>query len=447
MGNAAAEVKVTETLTGPSAPETRMATTLSIGTRIKTSPQAGLCTSELTWDPWAYDASSGERREPTYGAGASQWDVIPSSAPVQGAIPERYRRMADGELVRRIAAARATLGARLVILGHHYQRDEIIRWADFRGDSFKLSQQAAARKDADYIVFCGVHFMAESADVLAGDHQRVILPNLAAGCSMADMADQAQVRSCWTQLDEALGAEASVVPVTYMNSSAALKAFCGERNGVVCTSSNAQRVLRWAFERGERVLFFPDEHLGRNTGVKLGIPDDAMVRWDPRRPLGGHSVEALRRARLILWRGWCSVHTRFTVAQIEQARRDHPGINVIVHPECRREVVEAADLDGSTELILETISAAPSGSRWAVGTEINMVNRLAADHPDKVIFCLDPVICPCSTMYRIHPAYLAWVLEALVEGEVRNEIVVDEPVKVAARVALDRMLSLPGHSS
>src|SRR6266851_1972815 len=319
---------------------------------------------------------------------------------VQADIPERYRSMSPDDLARRIAAAKATLGSRLVILGHHYQRDEIIRWADFRGDSFKLSQQAASRREADFIVFCGVHFMAESADILAGDHQRIILPNLAAGCSMADMADEAQVLSCWKQLGEALGfttaeSRPAVVPVTYMNSSAALKAFCGERGGVVCTSSNATRVLEWAFEQSERVLFFPDEHLGRNTGVKLGIADDAMVVWDPRRPLGGNSVEAL-----------------------ERARREHPGIHIIVHPECRREVVAAADLDGSTEFILETISAAESGSQWAVGTEINMVNRLAAAHPDKRIFCLDPVICPCSTMYRIHPAYLAWVLEALLDGQV-----------------------------
>ena len=423
-------------------------TTPSIVTRIKTAARRDLCSSELTWDPWAYDSRPDEPRSPLYGPGASQWDAIPPSAPVQAEIPDRYRSMPEAELAHRIASAKAGLGSRLVVLGHHYQRDEIIRWADFRGDSFKLSQQAAARKDAEYIVFCGVHFMAESADILAGDHQRVILPNLAAGCSMADMADEPQVLSCWTQLSEPLGVEASgrVIPVTYMNSSAALKAFCGERGGVVCTSSNAMRVLQWAFERSERVLFFPDEHLGRNTGVKLGIPDDAMVVWDPRRPLGGNSVEALRRARLILWRGWCSVHARFTVAQVAQARRDYPGIRVIVHPECRREVVEAADLDGSTELILETISSAPPGSQWAVGTEINMVNRLAAEHPDKLIFCLDPVICPCSTMYRIHPAYLAWVLEALVDGQVLNEIVVDDRVKAAASVALGRMLSLPGRT-
>jgi len=419
-------------------------TKLSIAERITAAPLRELCSSELTWDPWVHDARPEEPRSPRYGPGASQWDAIPASAPVQPEIPERYRRMPEEELAHRIAVAKASLGSRLVILGHHYQRDEIIRWADFRGDSFKLSQQAAARKEAECIVFCGVHFMAESADILAADRQRVILPNLAAGCSMADMADEAQVLSCWTQLGEALAS--AVIPVTYMNSSAALKAFCGERGGVVCTSSNATRVLEWAFERGERVLFFPDEHLGRNTGVKLGIADDGMVVWDPRRPLGGNSVDALGRARLILWRGWCSVHARFNVAQIAQARRDYPGIHVIVHPECRREVVEAADLDGSTEFILETISSAQPGSQWAVGTEINMVNRLAAEHPDKLIFCLDPVICPCSTMYRIHPAYLAWVLEALVEGQVLNEIVVPDRVKAAARVALDRMLRLPGQA-
>ena len=415
---------------------------LSIAERVRTVPSGELCASELAWDPWAHDARPDEPTAPAYGPGASQWDAIPASAPVQTEIPERYRRMPDEELARRIAAAKAALGSRLVILGHHYQRDEIIRWADFRGDSFKLSQQAASRGDADYIVFCGVHFMAESADILAADHQRVVLPNLAAGCSMADMADEPQVLSCWRQLGEAVG-EQRVVPVTYMNSSAALKAFCGERGGAVCTSSNASRVMAWAFERGERVLFFPDEHLGRNTGDKLGIPDEAMVVWDPRRPLGGLTPEALRRARLILWRGWCSVHARFTVGQIAEARRRYPDINVIVHPECRREVVAAADLDGSTELILETITKAPAGSRWAVGTEINMVNRLAAEHPDKTIFCLDPVICPCSTMYRIHPAYVAWVLEGLVEGRVLNEITVADGVKAGARLALDRMLSLP----
>jgi len=434
-----------------------MPTVSSIDTQVKAAPAEDLCSAELTWDPWVHDARPETTAHPIYGPGASQWDVIPPSSPIQTEIPARYRAMASGELAERLAAAKAALGKRLVVLGHHYQRDEIIRWADFRGDSFKLSQQAASRREADFIVFCGVHFMAESADILSGDHQRVVLPNLAAGCSMADMADEAQVRACWTQVGNALGDDPSdsaghsladgrrtpIVPVTYMNSSAALKAFCGDRGGIVCTSSNAERAVAWAFERGERVLFFPDEHLGRNTGVKLGVPDEAMLVWDPRRPLGGHSADALRRARMILWRGWCSVHARFTVAQIDKARRDHPGIAVIVHPECRREVVDAADLDGSTELIIETIASAPAGSRWAVGTEINLVNRLAAEHPDKLIFCLDPVICPCSTMYRIHPAYLAWVLEALVDGRVLNEIVVDDAVKVSARLALDRMLALP----
>ena len=427
-----------------------MPTTDSISAKIGGAATTELCSDELTWDPWAYDAPRNGSRLPVYGAGASQWDTIPASAPVQAEIPERYRAMRSEEVAERIGAAKATLASRLVILGHHYQRDEIIRWADFRGDSFKLSQQAAARHDAAYIVFCGVHFMAESADILAADHQRVVLPNMAAGCSMADMADEAQVLACWRQLESVIGHghdRAAAVPVTYMNSSAALKAFCGDRGGIVCTSSNAARVLEWAFARGERVLFFPDEHLGRNTGDKLGVADDAMVVWDPRRPLGGVSVEALRRARLILWRGWCSVHARFTVGQIAEARRRYPGINVIVHPECRREVVAAADLDGSTEFILETITSARPGSQWAVGTEINMVNRLAAEHPDQQIFCLDPVICPCSTMYRIHPAYLAWVLEALVEGRVINEIVVADNVKAAARVALDRMLALPGPST
>src|SRR2546427_6793188 len=365
-------------------------TKFSIAERIKAAPRRELCSSELTWDPWVHDARPEEPGSPLYGPGASQWDAIPASAPVQTEIPERYRRMPEEELAHRIAVARASLGSQLVILGHHYQRDEIIRWADFRGDSFKLSHQAAARKEADCIVFCGVHFMPGSAGILAADHQRVILPNLAAGCSMADMADEAQVLSCWTQLGEALAS--AVIPVTYMNSSAALKAFCGERGGVVCTSSNAKRVLEWAFERGERVLFFPDEHLGRNTGVKLGIADDGMVVWDPRRPLGGNSIDALGRARLLLWRGWCSVHARFSVAQIAKARRDYPGITVIVHPECRREVVEAADLDGSTELILETIAAAPAGSQWAVRTQINMGKPLAAGAPGKRPLCPPPLI-------------------------------------------------------
>jgi quinolinate synthase len=329
----------------------------------------------------------------------------------------------------------------------HYQRDEVIRHADLRGDSFKLSQQAAERSSADYIVFCGVHFMAESADVLAQPHQQVILPNMAAGCSMADMADTDDVLDAWEALSELYGPSTGdrvpILPVTYMNSAAALKAFCGENGGIVCTSSNAERVVRWAFERGERVLFFPDQHLGRNTGFKMGIPLDRMVVWDPQLPLGGNNSESLRNAQIILWKGHCSVHKRFTVAQIEKARREYPGINVIVHPECELPVVQAADLSGSTEFILARIAAAEPGSQWAVGTETSMVHRLATENPDKLIFCLDPIVCPCSTMYRIHPAYIAWVLDNLLEGRVLNRILVEPETKRWAKVALERMLALP----
>ena len=359
-------------------------------------------------------------------------------------IPRHYAEMDGEELRRRIVTARATLGERLVILGHHYQRDEIIQFADFRGDSFKLAQLAASRPQADYIVFCGVHFMAESADILSAPHQRVILPNPAAGCSMADMANIAEVEECWELLHDILGEdEASVIPVTYMNSAANLKAFCGRNGGVVCTSSNAPAVVRWAFSQGRRVLFFPDEHLGRNTALKYGIPETQMFVWDPRDPLASTNADdEIAQARIILWKGYCTTHMRFNVQQIEKARADYPGIKVLVHPECRREVVEAADLYGSTEYIIKQIEQSPAGSRWAVGTEINLVHRLAQEHPDQLIFCLDPVICPCSTMYRIHPAYLAWVLEALVEGEVINQVKVDEETAHWARVALERMLAL-----
>jgi quinolinate synthase len=362
-------------------------------------------------------------------------------------IPREYALMPAEEIDRRIAAARAALGERLVILGHHYQRDEIIKWADARGDSYKLAQFAASRPEADYIVFCGVHFMAESADVLSASHQRVILPNPAAGCSMADMANIGEVEECWQALHEVLGSvrpgeKQAVVPVTYMNSAADLKAFCGREGGVVCTSSNAASVLRWAFERGERVLFFPDEHLGRNTALAMGIPDDQIVVWDQRQDFGGiDDDERLVDARVILWKGWCSTHQRFTVEQIAQARAEHPGIRIVVHPECRHDVVAAADVNGSTEVIIKVIEESPAGSVWGVGTEINLVKRLAREHPDKTIFCLDPVVCPCSTMYRIHPAYLAWVLEALVEDRVVNQVSVDPDTARWARVALERMLA------
>ncbi|HLH63265.1 MAG TPA: quinolinate synthase NadA [Ktedonobacteraceae bacterium] len=358
-------------------------------------------------------------------------------------VPLKYAEMSGEELDKRITAARAALGERLVILGHHYQRDEIIKYADFRGDSFKLAQLAAARPQADYIVFCGVHFMAESADILSAPHQKVILPNPAAGCSMADMANIAEVEECWAMLEEILGQDAGIIPVTYMNSAANLKAFCGRNGGIVCTSSNAPAVIKWAFTQGRRVLFFPDEHLGRNTALKYGIPEEQMAVWNPKNPLATEAAEEeIERARIILWKGYCTTHMRFNVQQVAKARAEYPGIRVLVHPECRREVVEAADLYGSTEYIIQQIEQAPSGSQWAVGTEINLVHRLAKEHPDQLIFCLDPIVCPCSTMYRIHPAYLAWVLEGLVEGQVINQVSVDEETAHWARVALQRMLSL-----
>jgi quinolinate synthase len=358
-------------------------------------------------------------------------------------IPRFYAQMDGEELDRRISRARAALGERLVILGHHYQRDEIIKYADYRGDSFKLAQLAAARPEADYIVFCGVHFMAESADVLSGPQQKVILPNPAAGCSMADMANIAEVEECWEMLHEALGDDAGIIPVTYMNSAANLKSFCGRNGGIVCTSSNAPKVIDWAFKRGKRVLFFPDEHLGRNTALKYGIREEQMAVWNPKDPMAEENAEEqIANARIILWKGYCSTHMRFSAQQIAKARADYPGINVIVHPECRREVVAAADLYGSTEYIIEQIERAPAGSQWAVATEINLVHRIAQENPDKFVFCLDPIVCPCSTMYRIHPAYIAWVLEALLEGEVLNQVSVGEEDAHWARVALERMLSL-----
>lgn len=358
-------------------------------------------------------------------------------------IPQPYTEMDGVELNRRIAVAKAALGEHLVILGHHYQRDEIIQYADYRGDSFKLAQLAAGHPKADYIVFCGVHFMAESADILSGPHQKVILPNPAAGCSMADMANIAEVEECWQMLHDLLGEDASIIPVTYMNSAANLKAFCGRNGGIVCTSSNAPKVIQWAFSRGNRVLFFPDEHLGRNTALKYGISEQQMAVWNPKDPMASaDSEEEIECARILLWKGYCSTHMRFSVQQIEKARADYPGIRIIVHPECRHEVVASADLYGSTEYIIEQIERAPAGTKWAVGTEINLVHRIAQEHPDQFIFCLDPIICPCSTMYRIHPAYVAWVLEALLEGQVLNQVSVDGEIAHWARIALERMLSL-----
>lgn len=359
----------------------------------------------------------------------------------QERLPREYFKMPADERDARTWEARNAIGEKLVILGHHYQRDEVIQFADYRGDSYKLSKEAATRSEADYILFCGVHFMAESADVLGQPHQQVILPNMEAGCSMADMAKPVDVEAAWAELKR-LGI-GNIVPVTYMNSAASLKAFCGRNGGIVCTSSNAARVYDWAFERGERILFFPDEHLGRNTGLKKGIPLDKMVVWDPFQPLGGNTEEALRNATVILWKGYCSVHARFTVEQIDTARTAYPDVQVIVHPECDYRVVQAADYDGSTEKIIDTIRAAPAGTTWAVGTEINLVNRLQQEMPEKKIFCLDPVICPCSTMYRVHPAYVLWSLEHLARGEVVNRVEVDPVTKKDALIALERMLLVP----
>jgi quinolinate synthase len=358
-------------------------------------------------------------------------------------IPAEYRRLETEELSRRIRAAREALGSRAVVLGHHYQREDIIQFADFRGDSFKLAQWAAEQRDAEFIVFCGVHFMAESADILTAPEQQVILPNMAAGCSMADMAAPVDVFKAWDALQRE-GID-GVVPVTYVNSAAALKAFCGRNGGIVCTSSNAAAVLEWAFARGKRVFFFPDQHLGRNTAVNLGIPEDEMVLWDydwPFDDLGGNRVEQLRRSRVILWQGHCSVHARFSVEQIRQARAEHPDVKVVVHPECRLEVVREADCAGSTEFIARVARESAPGSVLAIGTEINLVQRLAHEHPDKTIFCLDPIVCPCSTMYRVHPAYLCWVLEELAAGRVVNRVQVEGESARWAHVALDRMLQV-----
>lgn len=360
----------------------------------------------------------------------------------------------DPDLVERARAAKAALGDKVFVLGHHYQRDEVIEFADVTGDSFKLARDAAARPDAPFIVFCGVHFMAESADILTSDEQTVILPDLAAGCSMADMAAIAQVEDCWEQL-AAAGVAEQTVPVTYMNSSAAIKAFTGRHGGTICTSSNARTALDWAFEQvggigldgtgTGKVLFLPDQHLGRNTAVReLGLSLDDCVVWDPHRPGGGLTREQLERARMILWRGHCSVHGRFSVEAVEAARREIPGVKVIVHPECRYEVVELADEVGSTEKIIQTIAAAPAGTSWVVGTELNLVRRLARQFPEQRIAFLEKNVCYCSTMNRIDLPHLVWALDSLVEGRVVNPIHVDPTVAAQARAALDRMLALPG---
>jgi len=369
----------------------------------------------------------------------------------QAPLSRKYTDLRAEEAASRIEEAKRILGNRVVILGHHYQRDEIIRHADFTGDSYKLSKIAANRPEAEFIVFCGVHFMAESADILTPEFQKVILPNMSAGCSMADMASHFQVKMAWKQLSSVLGEDVEkIVPVTYINSAANLKAFVGEHGGTVCTSTNAPAAVTWALSEsknrginrsGSKVFFFPDQHLGRNTGVKLGFdPIKDMIVWDPFQPLGGNSEEAIRSAIFILWKGHCSVHQRFTVAQIEKARLEFSNVQILVHPECPLDVIEASDFNGSTEFIIRTIQSAEPGSIWGVGTEINLVNRLANDNPAKTIFCLDPLVCPCSTMYRIHPTYLLWVLESLVNGEVVNQVVVPEAIRLNARAALDQMM-------
>ncbi len=356
-----------------------------------------------------------------------------------GALPSP----SDADLVERANQARSSLGDRAMILGHHYQRDEVIAYADIRGDSFKLAQAAADNPSAEFIFFCGVHFMAESADILTTQNQKVILPDLAAGCSMADMATAAQVEDCWQALEK-LGVAKKTIPITYMNSSAAIKAFTGKNNGAVCTSSNAMRAMKWAFEKGEKVLFLPDQHLGRNTAVlSLGLKLEDCVIWNPWKPSGGLSEAQIKMAKVILWRGHCSFNCRFTVENIENVRRVLPQVKVLVHPECQHEVVAKADVVGSTEMIIKTVSDSPSGSKWAIGTELNLVQRLARENPDKEVVFLDKTVCYCSTMNRIDLPHLVWAMEALVAGRVVNQIKVDEQVALQAKVALERMLALP----
>jgi len=348
----------------------------------------------------------------------------------------------DPQLVERAIAARAALGSRALILGHHYQRDEVIQFADITGDSFKLAQSAAAQSDAEFIFFCGVHFMAESADILTSAKQRVILPDLAAGCSMADMATANQVNQCWKEL-ERIGVASRTVPVTYMNSSAAIKSFTGEHGGTICTSSNAQKSLEWAFSKAEKVLFLPDQHLGRNTAVlSLGLSIDDCVLWNPWKPMGGLTEEEIKGAKMILWRGHCSVHGRFTRETVDEVRSRIPGVQVIVHPECQHEVVLAADVVGSTEKIIQTVTASAPGSKWAIGTELNLVSRLAQNNPDKEVVFLDKTVCYCSTMNRIDLPHLVWAMESIVAGHIVNEIKVDERVAKYSRLALEQMLAL-----
>jgi quinolinate synthase len=358
-------------------------------------------------------------------------------------LPERYLRLSEDEMDERIVSAKRALGERLVILGHHYQRDEVIKFADFTGDSLKLARAISARADAEFIVFCGVHFMAESADILRAPHQKVILPDLAAGCSMADMAAGDQLEMAWRELEQ-MGVDVStIVPVTYINSSAEVKAFVGAHGGVVCTSTNAAAVMTWAWERGGKLMMLPDQHLGRNTGWKMGVPLDRMVVWDPHETWGGLTPEQAKQARLMLWKGHCSVHTRFNAQQIEAFRKKYPEGKVIAHPECTLDVVQAADLSGSTEYIIQAVKNSPKGSVWAVATEVHLVNRLANQvAPDRTVITLDPFGCLCSTMFRVSPNHLLWILEGLLEGRIHNQIIVPDETKRLAKLALDRMLEI-----
>ncbi len=401
---------------------------------------------------------------------------VPTRADANGAggalAFEPYRRLSDDELSSRCWAAKKALGDKLLILGHHYQQDEVIAFADLRGDSYRLASLAAQSKSCRYIVFCGVHFMAETADILTGPDVQVILPDLAAGCSMADMADLDAVETCAEELaaigyrlsafgqqdETAIGLRLSafgqkeeteptadsrlVMPVTYIHSAADLKAFCGEHGGIVCTSSNARAVLEWSFARRGKVLFFPDQHLGRNTARRMGVPLDQMVVWDPHQPLGGNTEESIRQARVILWKGHCSVHQMFKTAHVEFFRKNHPGAKILVHPECSMEVVDQADLVGSTEFIIRTVQQAPPGAKWAIGTELHLVNRLKQEHPEQEIHFLSSIVCMCATMYRIDLPHLCWALENLVQGHVVNPIRVPEPTAHWARIALQRMLAV-----
>ena len=357
-------------------------------------------------------------------------------------LPTRYMKLSPEELTKGIEFTRKELGTKAVLLGHHYQRDDVIKFADFIGDSYQLSKKASEISDAKWIIFCGVHFMAETADILTSPDQNVILPNMAAGCSMADMADIDDLELSWIALNHALGSTDGIIPITYMNSTAAIKAHCGANGGLVCTSSNADKAFDWALERGQKIMFLPDQHLGRNTALAKGIPEDKLVVWNPHATMGGLTQEQIENATVFLWKGHCSVHTRFTTKHIQDTRDRNPDTKIVVHPECTREVVDAADMSGSTEFILQTVTNAPSGTSWGIGTEINMVNRLAHDNPDKEIFCLDPIVCPCATMYRIHPAYILWVLEGILAGVAINRIEVPSSEKANSLIALNRMLQL-----